>query len=908
MSRLFVRTVMEYPSRGTVLGREEFVPDPQLIETPPARSPARSAGPGAAGRRSSPVAAPAERVVTDGKFFRVGSKKFYPRGVTYGPFQLDETGSTFPKPEQVARDFELMKQLNANCLRVYHVPPRWFLDLAQQHGLKVLVDYYWPKHTCFLDDAETVEFARRATRQAAGAVAGHPAVFALTLANEIPPDIARWYGAKRIAHFIDELAALVKEIDPQRLVTFVNFPTTEFLQPASIDFVSFNVYLHGPRPFANYLDRLQSIAGDKPLLLAEFGVDSMREGEEAKAQILSGHIEIAFRAGLAGMFLFAFTDDWHTGGHQIENWFFGLTTRDREPRPSFDAVAEQYQRAPYFALPQYPRVSVVVASYNGGRTLPACLDSLTHLNYPNYEVILVDDGSTDDTARVAAHYPTVRTISQQNLGLSAARNTGILASAGEIVAFTDSDCRADEDWLYYLVGDLLKTDACAIGGHNFPPPEDSPVAGCVAVSPGGAAHVMLDDRNAEHIPGCNMAFWKWALDEIHGFDPQFRAAGDDVDVCWRLLQRGHKIAFSHSGFVWHYRRNTTMAYLKQQRGYGVAEALLRHKHPEYFNSLGGMRWRGRIYSPSKIAGFFGRFVIYHGTFGSALFQTLYTPEPGGVLALLTSLEWHVVFTVGGVLLALVWPSLWPLPVLTLLASLGVVTVAAARVELPPWQKHWWSRPLVAILYLLQPIVRAWPKYARRLHRSETPPAARATVRALAAQYNRLGTRHTLNYWNEAGIERLTFLETLLEALDRDQWQSRADSGWDEFDLTIFGDRFSKVLVKTVSENHGGQKRLLRARLLAGWTLRGKISLFVVALAMCIVARLWWSIMLPVARVPVWMLWSLTGLPLVLIGLWAGYLHLRALRSLRLAVALLDVTAQQLRLTKLTAPKKFERPD
>ena len=884
------------------------MPTSQLIGTPRAGSAGRSVESRAADRPTLPASAPVARVVTDGKFFRLGPQKFYPRGVTYGPFKPDETGCTFPGSDQVERDFELMKQLGANCVRIYHAPPRWFLDLAQKHELKLLVDYYWPKHTCFLDDPETIEFARRATRQAAEALAGHPAVFALTIANEIPPDIARWYGAKRIGEFVDELAGIVKQIDPQRLVTFVNFPTTEFLQPASIDFVSFNVYLHEPRPFANYLDRLQSIAGDKPLVLAEFGIDSMREGEDVKSQILSGHIEIAFRAGLAGMFLFAFTDDWHTGGHQIENWYFGLTTSDRKPRPSFHAVAEQYKRAPYYSLPRDPKVSVVVASYNGARTLPACLDSLTHLNYPSYEIILVDDGSTDDTARIAAHYPQVRTIHQSNLGLSAARNTGIQASTGEIVAFTDSDCHADEDWLYYLVGDLLKTDACAIGGHNLPPPGDSLVSGCVTVAPGGPAHVMLDDRNAEHIPGCNMAFWRWALEEIHGFDPQFRAAGDDVDVCWRLLQRGNKIAFSHSGFVWHYRRNTITAYLKQQRGYGIAEALLRRKHPEYFNSLGGMRWRGRIYSPSKIAGFFGKFVIYHGTFGSALFQTLYTPEPGGVLALPTTLEWHVVFTIGGVLLTLVWPALWPLPVLTVLASLAVTTLAAARVELPPWQKRWWSRPLVAILYLLQPIVRGWPRYARQLHLSETPPAARQTVRTLAAQYEKLGYNHTVNYWNEKSIERLSFLEALLELLDRDQWQSRTDSGWDEYDVTIFGDRFSKVVVKTVSENHGGEKRLLRARLSAGWTLRGKISLFVIALIMCIVARLWWSIMLPVARIPVWMLWTFTMLPLGFIGLWVGYLYLRARRSLRLATALLDLCARQVGLIKLTAPKKFVKPN
>lgn len=870
-----------------MLEREEVVQSPQpLIE-----SPAKSAGPQP---KTAAQATPAQRVRTDGKFFRLGSEKFYPKGVTYGPFRPGPDGVALPEPVQVERDFLRIKELNANCVRVYYLPPRWFLDLAHQHGIKVLVDYTWSKHTCFLDDPKTMEDARRATRQAAEALAGHPAVFALTLANEIPPDIARWYGAKRIEAFIDELAGIVKAVDPHRLVTFVNFPTTEFLQPQSLDFVSFNVYLHEPRPFANYLDRLQSIAGDKPLLLAEFGLDSLREGEEHKAQVLSGHIEIAFRAGLAGMILFAFTDDWHTGGHPIENWFFGLTDRGRQPKRSFHAVAEQFKRAPYFPLPQYPRVSVVVASYNGGRTLPACLDSLAHLNYPNYEIILVDDGSTDDTLKIAAHYPSVRTIHHENRGLSAARNTGIAAATGDIVAFTDSDCRADEDWLYYAVGDLLKTDACAIGGHNFPPPEDNWIAGCVSVSPGGPAHVMLDDRTAEHIPGCNMLFWKWSLDEIQGFDPVYRAAGDDVDVCWRLLQRGYQIAFSHSGFVWHYRRNTVQAYLKQQRGYGIAESLLRHKHPEYFNNLGGMRWKGRIYSPSRMSGIFGRFVIYHGIFGSALFQTLYTPEPAGLVPILTSLEWHVLFTLGAVLASEVWPALWPLPVITLLASISVAIGAAWRVPLAPKHNRFWSRPLVAALYLLQPIVRGWPRYARRLHKPETPAKARETVRALASQYRRTGPIFTVHYWNDAGIERFAFLEKLLDLLDRDRWQARPDSGWDEFDVTVYGDRFSKVTIKTVAENHGGNKRLLRGQLTAGWSLRAKIffgsTILLSVLAVNIATHLhrgaWWP------------------LPLLgLIPLVAGYLHLRARRTLRLGLGLLDCAAKELGLVKLDPPKK-----
>ena len=148
----------------------------------------------------------------------------------------------------------------------------------------------------------------------------------------------------------------------------------------------------------------------------------------------------------------------------------------------------------------------MVASYNGARTLQSCLESLQRLNYPDYEVILVDDGSTDRTPEIAKLFPQVRHLRQTNQGLSAARNAGIRAAGGEIVAFTDDDCRADEDWLYYLVGDLLRGEFVGIGGPNFLPPEDSCVAAAVVVSPGGPAHVMLTDREAEHIPGLQHGF------------------------------------------------------------------------------------------------------------------------------------------------------------------------------------------------------------------------------------------------------------------------------------------------------------------------------------------------------------------------------------------------------------------
>src|SRR5262249_6303725 len=198
---------------------------------------------------------------------------------------------------------------------------------------------------------------------------------------------------------------------------------------------------------------------------------------------------------------------------------------------------------PHRALSKAPFVSVIVCSYNGARTLSACLDSLGKLNYPKYEVILVDDGSTDKTAQIASQFPNVCYIRQSNLGLSTARNAGAAAAKGEVFAYTDSDCMADPDWLYYLLGTLASGEYAGVGGPNVSPPAQNSIQACVAAAPGGPSHVLLTDMIAEHIPGCNMAFYRWAFEQAGGFDPDYPKAGDDVRVCWCLSQGGFGSAF-----------------------------------------------------------------------------------------------------------------------------------------------------------------------------------------------------------------------------------------------------------------------------------------------------------------------------------------------------------------------------
>src|SRR5215831_17638481 len=113
------------------------------------------------------------RVSVDGKFFRLGEKKFYVKGLAYGPFAPNAAGHSFASPEQTASDFEQIQHLGANLIRVYDVPSKWFLDLAAEHRLKVLVDVPWNQQQCFLDTAQSRERARDAVRRAVFACARH---------------------------------------------------------------------------------------------------------------------------------------------------------------------------------------------------------------------------------------------------------------------------------------------------------------------------------------------------------------------------------------------------------------------------------------------------------------------------------------------------------------------------------------------------------------------------------------------------------------------------------------------------------------------------------------------------------------------------------------------------------------
>ncbi len=539
-----------------------------------------------------------QRPRVHGKFIYIGDKKFWVRGVTYGTFRPDMNGYLYPNPETVESDFAQMAKNGFNTVRTYTAPPLWLLDTAQRHGLLVMVGLWWEQFITFLDDTKLTRSIEEKFRKGVRKYAGHPAVLCYTLANEIPAQIVRLYGRRRVEKFLERLYLAAKTEDPDGLVTYVNYPTTEYMQPTFLDIVCFNVYIESQERFNAYLARLQNIAGEKPLLMAEIGLDSRRNGEDAQAHSIDWQVRTAFSAGCAGAFVFAWTDEWHCGGYDIEDWDFGLTTRERHSKPSLTTVCNAFSEVPFSIDNDWPRISVVVCSFNGESSIRDTLEELTKLEYPNYEVIVVNDGSTDKTASIAKEY-NVHLISTENQGLSNARNTGCKAATGEIIAYIDDDAYPDPHWLTYIAHTFMTTSFVCAGGPNITPLDDGPIADCVANAPGGPIHVLISDTEADHVPGCNMAIRKEALIAIGGFDPRYRAAGDDVDICWRLQEKGGKIGFSPSAIVWHHRRNSVKAYWKHQKGYGKAEALLEQKWPEKYYVLGYLKWNGRLYGKGQ---------------------------------------------------------------------------------------------------------------------------------------------------------------------------------------------------------------------------------------------------------------------------------------------------------------------
>ena len=425
----------------------------------------------------------------------------------------------------------------------------------------------------------------------------------------------------------------------------------------------------------------------------------------------------------------------------------------------------------------------------------------------------------------------MRVIDIPNGGLSAARNVGLAEATGDIVAYTDADTRVDPDWLTFLVQPFLTSDVVGSGGPNVVPADDPPMAQCIARAPGGPTHVLLDDRTAEHVPGCNMAFRREALLAIGGFNPIYLRAGDDVDVCWRLQARGGKIGFSPAALVWHHHRLSVKAYWRQQVGYGEGETWLMAHHPDKFLD-GHMLWHGRIYSPLPFVRSLWGERINAGVWGTAAFPSVYRTDVHPFAFLPHSIKWQVlsfVLTVAGLGVGGIGGHRWAT---ALLLGTGLVGLAATvaknvayalRSEVDSLARQQaLVRAMVAFLHFIQPLARLRGRIRGVLSPPEVtlPPTERQTSRgprpspgeAWRALLLISGNVTEDRFWSETWTSADRVLGQLTEWLRRSRSVRtiEIDEGWsDDRDVSIPVGRWAWLDLRALVEDHGAGKSLLR---------------------------------------------------------------------------------------------------
>src|SRR6201999_686498 len=143
-------------------------------------------------------------------------------------------------------------------------------------------------------------------------------------------------------------------------------------------------------------------------------------------------------------------------------------------------------------------------------------------------------------------------------------------------------------------------------------------------------------------------------------------------------------------------------------------------------------------------------IIYHGVFGSSWFQTLYVSQPAGLLSFFSSLEYHVLVTLPLCILSSSFHWLLPVALTSVLLSLAVCAVAGFQAELPRTKRRWWSRPMVGLLYLLQPIVRGSARYQGQLGLQFAPQTGKETLDSVSLRGSERSLKEVC-YWGDQNV-------------------------------------------------------------------------------------------------------------------------------------------------------------
>ncbi len=227
------------------------------------------------------------------------------------------------------------------------------------------------------------------------------------------------------------------------------------------------------------------------------------------------------------------------------------------------------------------RASIVIPVRDGEEVIGGCLDALRAQDLPagDYEVIVVDDGSTDSTAEVVRRDPSVRLIQQPPRGAAAARNRGIEAAQGAIVLFTDADCRPRPDWARQLVTALEESGAAGAKG-TYASRQRSLVARFVQVEYETKYRRLAQRASIDFVDTYSAAYRRSVLEEVGSFDERFPSASvEDQELSFRVAELGFRLIFVPEAVVDHLHADGLCAYARKKFRIGYWKTLVLARHP-----------------------------------------------------------------------------------------------------------------------------------------------------------------------------------------------------------------------------------------------------------------------------------------------------------------------------------------
>jgi glycosyltransferase involved in cell wall biosynthesis len=225
-------------------------------------------------------------------------------------------------------------------------------------------------------------------------------------------------------------------------------------------------------------------------------------------------------------------------------------------------------------------VSVIIPTFNGASRIGNCLDALLKQTAGrNAEILVVNDGSTDNTLDVVRRYSGVRLITQANAGPAAARNRGALETEGAIILFTDDDCVPTPDWLGAMLEPFEDPEVVGVKGV-YRTRQKSLVARFVQIEYEDRYRLMAGLDCIDFIDTYSAAFRRDRFLEMTGYDTSFPlACAEDIELSYRMSGRGWKMTFAPRAIVYHTHPDTLSGYLKKKYKFAFWRVLAVRKNP-----------------------------------------------------------------------------------------------------------------------------------------------------------------------------------------------------------------------------------------------------------------------------------------------------------------------------------------